>query len=166
MLLLHYLVVQLEISRGTRVEHALDTRVSVACMRGYRYFLVPVSVLVVRHGTVQALAGLSDDAIQVAAKPGTKLSTNVLQKFRNYSETSKDANKPADLIFDHRQADNPYMSLYGEEEWEKRIKKSVTFLAYISITDMIEFMVVESQRVMKGTYHMKTIVFFTMMLCP
>jgi hypothetical protein len=41
----------------------------------------------------------------------------------------------------------------GEEEWEARIKKSVTLLAYISIANMIEFMVVESQRVMHGTYH-------------
>jgi hypothetical protein len=36
---------------------------------------------------------------------------------------------------------------------EKRMKKSVTLLEYISITDMIEFMVSESQRIMVGTYH-------------
>jgi hypothetical protein len=73
--------------------------------------------------TVQTLAGLSGNAIQVLAeKPGTKLLTNVLQNFRNFSKTSKDAKTPANLIFDHRQANNPYLSLYGEEEWEKRIK--------------------------------------------
>ena len=105
-------------------------------------------------GTVQTLAGLSDDAIRVlAAKLETKLSLNVLRKFRDFAKTSTNANKPADLIQDHRLADNPYLSLYGAEHWEGRIKKSVTMLAYISIADMIEFMVVESQRIMKGTYH-------------
>jgi predicted flap endonuclease-1-like 5' DNA nuclease len=104
--------------------------------------------------SVQALAGLSDDAIQLlAAKRENKLTTNVLQKFRDLAKGSKDANQPADLIQDHRLADNPYLSLYGEEEWEKKIGKSVTLSAYLSIADMIEFMVAESQRVMLGTYH-------------
>jgi hypothetical protein len=104
--------------------------------------------------TVGTLGALSDNAIDaLCANPATKLSTNLLKKFRDLSKTSRNANKPADLILDHRQADNPYLSLYGEEEWEKRIKRSVTLAAYISIADMIEFMVSESQRVMKGTYH-------------
>jgi hypothetical protein len=41
--------------------------------------------------------------------------TNLLQKFLDLSKTSKDANKPADLILDHQQADNPYLSLCGEK---------------------------------------------------
>ena len=73
--------------------------------------------------TAQELAGLSNNTIQVlAAKPETKLTTNVLQKFRDSAKTSKDANKPANLKLDHWQADNPYLSLYGEEEWEQKIK--------------------------------------------
>jgi hypothetical protein len=89
---------------------------------------------------------LSDDDIRVlTAKPERKSTTHILQKFCNFAKTSKDTNKPADLIHDHRQTDNPYLSLCGEEEWEERIKKSVTVSAYISIADMIEFMVVELQ---------------------
>jgi nucleotidyltransferase/DNA polymerase involved in DNA repair len=58
--------------------------------------------------TVQALAGLSGKAVQVlAAKLETLLTTNILQTFCNLSKTSKDTNKPANLILDHRQADNP-----------------------------------------------------------
>jgi hypothetical protein len=105
-------------------------------------------------GTVQALACLSDEAIRVlTAKRDKHLTRNVLEKFRDSAKLSRNINKPADLILDHRLADNPYLSMYGEEEWEKRIKKSITLAAYMSIADMIEFMVVESQRVMKGTYH-------------
>jgi hypothetical protein len=81
----------------------------------------------------------------LAAKHEIKLSTNILQKFRNLAKTSQDVNQPADLIQDHRQADNPYLSLYGEEEWEAKMKKSVTMSGYVSIADMIEFMVVELQ---------------------
>jgi predicted flap endonuclease-1-like 5' DNA nuclease len=103
---------------------------------------------------VRTLAALSDDSInRLTEKQEMKMTKNVLQKFRDQSKESKPVNKPADLILDHRLADNPYLSLYGEEEWEKKIKKSVTLSAYICITDMIEFMIVESQEVMKGTYH-------------
>jgi predicted flap endonuclease-1-like 5' DNA nuclease len=105
--------------------------------------------------TVEALAGLSDEAIRVLAakQEGSKLTPNILQKFRDLAKMSQNVNQPADLIQDHRQADNPYLSLYGEGEWEGKIKKSVTMSGYVSIADMIEFMVVESQRVMRGTYH-------------
>jgi hypothetical protein len=56
------------------------------------------------------------------------------------------------LVLDHRLAENPYLSLYGEE-WEETIKRSASLGAYVSIADMIEFMVGESQRVMTGTHH-------------
>jgi hypothetical protein len=116
--------------------------------------------------TVNALASLSDDSInELTNKPEMKISRKVLQKFRDYSKKSKGVNKPDNLILDHRLAENPYLSLFGADEWEERIKKSVTLGAYISITDMIEFMVGESQRVMQGTYH-EDEWFFTMMLCP
>jgi predicted flap endonuclease-1-like 5' DNA nuclease len=104
--------------------------------------------------TVRTLADLSDDSINhLTARPDFKLSKKVLEKFRDSAKNSKGGNQPDDLILDHRQAENPYLSLYGEDEWEDKIKGSVTLAAYISIADMIEFMVGESQRVMEGTHH-------------
>jgi hypothetical protein len=103
--------------------------------------------------TVRVLSALSIDAIKsLTDKPEVKITRNVLQKFCDYSKQSQGINQPDDLVLDHRQAKNPYLSLYGEE-WEQTIKWSVTLAAYISIADMIEFMVGESQRVMKGTHH-------------
>jgi predicted RecB family nuclease len=50
--------------------------------------------------TVQALAALSDDSINVlSAKPESKFTKTILQKFHNYSKTSKHAIKPDDLIW-------------------------------------------------------------------
>jgi hypothetical protein len=86
------------------------------------------------------------------ATPEMKMTKNVLQKFRDYFKKSKCINKPADLILDHRLADNLYLSLY-EVEWEQKIKKSIPLAAYLLITNMLKLMVGISQQVMKGTYH-------------
>jgi predicted GIY-YIG superfamily endonuclease len=104
--------------------------------------------------TVSDLKSLTDASIEAIAKiPSSKLSKFNLRKFRLQSLKSINDNQPADLIVDHRRATNPYLSLHGEEQWEEEVRKSAQMAAYVSITDMIEFMVAESQRVMMGTYH-------------
>ena len=53
---------------------------------------------------------------------------------------------------DHRKDNNPYISKYGDE-WEREIKKSVTFSTSVIITDYVEHIMKESERVMKDTKH-------------
>jgi hypothetical protein len=138
------------VDRRQKGEFYLDDKVSIIPGIGLK-----TQERLEAHGisTVQALSALSDDSIKLLVQnPEMKMSKNVLQKFCEYSKKSQGVNQPDDLIVDHRQAENPYLSLYGEE-WEQKLKRSASLAAYISITDMIEFMVGESQRVMKGTHH-------------
>ncbi len=55
-------------------------------------------------------------------------------------------------------AKNPYAARYGEkkdewgeEEWRKQIKKSSSFAGVVSIKDMVKHIVIESQKLYKGT---------------
>jgi len=51
---------------------------------------------------------------------------------------------------DHRKADNPYLSRYGDD-WEVYLKKSMS--AHVCVTDYVEHIICESQRVMNTTNH-------------
>jgi hypothetical protein len=66
--------------------------------------------------TVCALSALSNNAIKsLSQKTERNMSKNVLQKLCESSKKSQGVIQPADLIMDHRLAENPYLSLYGEE---------------------------------------------------
>ena len=56
---------------------------------------------------------------------------------------------------DHRIAENPYKSKYGDS-WEEHIQKSAAFSHVAVITNYITHMMEESERVMKGTAHENT----------
>jgi hypothetical protein len=48
-------------------------------------------------------------------------------------------------------AENPYLSCYGADRWEEEIKKIDGMKKYMCITDVIEHIMHESNRVMQGT---------------
>ena len=73
-----------------------------------------------------------------------------LQFLRDQAQLSRDENAP--LKIDHRKAPNPYMSRYGTN-WENVLKQSSHFSSYVVITDYIEHIVTESQKIMKGTLY-------------
>ena len=56
---------------------------------------------------------------------------------------------------DHRAATNPYESKYGDS-WEQHIQTSAAFSHVVCITKYITHIMVESERVMKGTAHENT----------
>jgi hypothetical protein len=53
----------------------------------------------------------------------------------------------------YRKADNPYLARYGKDVWEEKIKQVSQMSAYVCITDLVEHIVAETQRLMKGTQH-------------
>ena len=53
---------------------------------------------------------------------------------------------------DHRNASNPYESKFGES-WEEEIRKSAALKPFRPISDLVEFMVEEEERVMANTAH-------------
>lgn len=55
-----------------------------------------------------------------------------------------------DTTVDHRKAPNPYLSRYGDQ-WREIIKGSIK--GHVCVTDLIEHMMKESARIMKGTVY-------------
>ena len=53
---------------------------------------------------------------------------------------------------DHRKAENPYLSRYGDT-WSQELKKSSALSPYRPITDLIHHIMKESSRLMSGTSH-------------
>ena len=58
--------------------------------------------------------------------------------------------KPTPSIKDHRKAKNPYFSRYGER-WVEKLKLSSSMSKLCCITDLIQFMMKESDNLMKGS---------------
>ena len=53
--------------------------------------------------------------------------------------------------FDHRKSDNPYLSKFGEAEWENRIRKSPSLRNYVPVSDLIIHMAKCTTEAMEGT---------------
>ena len=60
--------------------------------------------------------------------------------------------KPTPSIKDHRKAKNPYFLRYGER-WLEKLKSSSSMSKFFCITDLIWFMMKESEKLMKGSVH-------------
>ena len=59
---------------------------------------------------------------------------------------------PPPSFRDHRKAKNPYISKYGEI-WVDKLKSSIAMSKFCYITDLIRFMMNESEELMKGSVH-------------
>ena len=75
----------------------------------------------------------------------------------NHAKAASQQERP--IRVDHRKADNPYKSKYGDD-WRKYIVKSPTMNNSVMITDYITHMMEESERVMQGTKHQEDWVIF------
>ena len=60
--------------------------------------------------------------------------------------------KPTPSIKDHRKAKNPYFSRYGGR-WEEKLKSSSSMSKFCCITDLIRFIMKESEKLIKGSVH-------------
>ena len=60
--------------------------------------------------------------------------------------------KPTPSTKDHRKARNPYFVIYGER-WVEKLKSSSSMSNLCCITDIIRFMINESENLMKGSVH-------------
>jgi len=83
-----------------------------------------------------------------------KISLQRLTKYWTEAIQAEDKDAPIDI--DHRLSPNPYKSKFGDEYWEENLQKSTTFCHSAYICNYVEHMMVESEKVMKGTIHEKT----------
>ena len=77
----------------------------------------------VKNGGINSLGDLkrlSEEDLQLLVnRPDFKISLTKLQEYHHYSQVCIDKNAPA--IIDHRMADNPYLSKYGEQTYEAKL---------------------------------------------
>ena len=63
---------------------------------------------------------------------------------------------------DHRESENPYKSLYGED-WKVQIAGCTALSQYRPVSDLVDFMAAESKRLMQGTVHERDRFLITML---
>jgi hypothetical protein len=86
------------------------------------------------------------------------LSMNKLGPAHAQAQTCIDGEHPSKI--DYRKADNPYAARFGDDRWVEKIKAVSQMSSYVCITDLVEHIVEETQRLMKGTKHEDDWVFY------
>ena len=71
--------------------------------------------------------------------------------YHNATDHSLPGHSPNGVV-DHRQADNPYQSKYGEK-WQEKLKSCPTVSPFRPISDLVDFIAEESHRLMEGSVH-------------
>ena len=88
----------------------------------------------------------------------TKMRLKTLRAFSVASQDCIDEDIPPTI--DHRKADNPYKSKYGEANWENELKNCSHMKTYCCITDYIQHIHDESAAVIQGTRYENTWYFY------
>ena len=83
-----------------------------------------------------------EDIDDVDAIPKTKLKKWIaLAKKELESRPADEMIRPTTTITDHRQAENPYKSKYGQDDWLDHMKQTSQFSSYADIRDMVRHIV-------------------------
>ena len=91
--------------------------------------------------------------------PITGIGRIVMSQIKMQAQTALVSNKPVDLVIDHKNSPNPYLSLYGNQ-WKLVIAKVKHLSSYVCVTDMVSHIIDASQEVMSGTKHEKDWIFY------
>ena len=78
------------------------------------------------------------------------ITANMMKKF---IPSVRQASDQVNTTIDHRKADNPYLSKFGEQHWLRHLKESSKMKSVALITDYVDHIWKESERVMQGTKH-------------
>jgi len=102
------------------------------------------------QGIASVISDAEIDRIAALAKP-EGVTKNDLFKFRSDAlEHCREEVIPA--VKDHRTADNPYLSKFGDE-WELHLKQSSGMSRVCCITEYLDHIFVSSDKAFKGTTH-------------
>ena len=82
-----------------------------------------------------------------------------LAALRAHAASALPGSFPVDRVVDHKEADNPYESLYGTR-WQEVIAATSFLSGYVCITVMITHIIVESAALFVGTPHEHDWVFY------
>ena len=102
--------------------------------------------------TVGDLAKLRDDLL--GALP--KVSSGTLSKYRDIARAAHPGSVPSNLKFDHRKNPDeydPFISLFGPIEGPVKRRQAALGRRFVCITDMVDHMFKETEKIFKGTKH-------------
>ena len=84
----------------------------------------------------------------------TGIAKSYIQSYHQQAKTATPGSAPPTI--NHLDADNPYLSRYGEERWLEKIKGVNSMTTYVDIHDLVRFIDSESAKVYKGTKYEST----------
>ena len=88
----------------------------------------------------------------------SRISIKRLYRLSAVASTALPDSPPPEI--NHQQADNPYLSRYGEENWEEQIKKVSGMSKYCDIRDLVLHIDRESREAFKGTPFEESYLFY------
>ena len=86
-----------------------------------------------------------------------------IEKLRNAIKDSihcLPGSRPPLTTIDHRKAANPYLSLYGEDQWLDKIRNSTTLRKVVCITEIVQQIFKNTKKVFKGTKYENNFYFY------
>lgn len=84
------------------------------------------------------------------------ISPTRLATFKDNAAHAKAGAFPPNRVKNHKLAANPYLSLYGRDQWKERIAVTGALNSKVCITKLVMHMVNESTALFKGTAHENT----------
>ena len=101
-----------------------------------------------QHGiqTMSDIANLSEEKMSELQR--VKNGKQVRQWHQTVRLMCIDSDAPE--LLDHRKASNPYKSRYGDN-WRDKVKSVVTMSHFVCVTELIDHIFTESERIMRGT---------------
>jgi hypothetical protein len=110
--------------------------------------------------TVGELKKATINQMQTIAKnKDNKLTSKALAHLQAHVQNAVPGDVPDTAFVDHRKANNPYLSRYGDA-WKDEIKSTVLMKKNVCITELVEHIFKETKKVMRGTEHENNCYFY------
>jgi hypothetical protein len=109
-----------------------------------------------RHGIVTVLDMkmlTQTESSAIVEDKDFRVSDGQIKEWHKAAQQAHEGSVPSRARKDHHKDENPYLSRYGRDAWMSTIHKCSALSGYRCVTEMIEYMVEETQRVMKQTTH-------------
>ena len=97
-------------------------------------------------------AGLTTVREVSAISPDGLAHIRGIRSIHSAAATASPGSRPTCSVIDHRQADNPYESKYGES-WDDQIRMSTALAPFRPISDLVKYMMEECAEMMHNTVH-------------
>jgi hypothetical protein len=109
-----------------------------------------------RHGIVTVLDMkmlTQTESSAILKDKDFRVSNGQIKEWHEAAQQANEGSIPLRVRKDNCKDESPYLSRYGRDAWMSTIRKCSALSVYRCVTEMIEHMAEETQRVMEGTNH-------------